>query len=150
MPARADEFSISSYPNMSKKLIKVVAGIIHNEKNQIFLVQRPKHDPHLALKWEFPGGKIEKNETPEQALKRELLEELNIEVEIEALFTQVSHSYSHLDLEMLGLACRWTKGELFLREHAAGHWLQKAEISKYDLAPADIPLFANYLQWKLK
>jgi len=122
------------------KRIEVVAGII-SFQNQILCVQRPKNKyPYISEKFEFPGGKIENGETKEEALKRELFEELNISINIKSLFLTVEHEYPDFELTMHSFICQVETKELLLREHIAEEWLTINELKKLDWAAADIPI----------
>ena len=122
------------------KKIEVVAAIIYFE-NKILCVQRPKNKlSYISEKFEFPGGKIEKGETREQALNRELLEELNIVAAIESFFTTVVHEYPDFELTMHSYICEVKTKELTLNEHIAQEWLSLDELNKLDWAAADIPI----------
>ena len=122
------------------KKIEVVAAIIHFE-NKILCVQRPKNKyNYISEKFEFPGGKIESGETKEEALKRELLEELNISVEIKSFFLTVDFQYPDFALTMQSYICEVKTKELTLNEHIALEWLTLNELKKLDWAAADIPI----------
>ncbi len=122
------------------KKIEVVAAIIYFE-NKILCVQRPKNKlSYISEKFEFPGGKIEKGETREQALNRELLEELNIVAAIESFFTTVVHEYPDFELTMHSYICEVKTKESTLNEHIAQEWLSLDELNKLDWAAADIPI----------
>lgn len=120
--------------------IEVVAAIIYF-KNEILCVQRQKNKlPYISEKFEFPGGKIEKNETNEEALKRELKEELNINVNIKSLFLTVVHEYPDFELTMHSYICEVKSKEIVLNEHIALEWLTLYELRNLDWAAADIPI----------
>ena len=116
------------------KIVKVVAAIIiHNGK--IFATQRGYGE--FKDGWEFPGGKIEPGETPEQALVREIKEELDADIEVGQLFDTVEYDYPTFHLSM---QCFWAtieEGELVLKEHMAAKWLKKDELGTVDWLPAD-------------
>ena len=122
------------------KKIEVVAAIIHF-KNEILCVQRPKNKyNYISEKFEFPGGKIEAGETKEEALKRELQEELNITVVIKSFFSTVVHQYPDFELTMHSYICQVKTKELILNEHIALEWLTLKDLKKLDWAAADIPI----------
>jgi 8-oxo-dGTP diphosphatase len=122
------------------KKIEVVAGIIFFE-DKILCVQRPNNKlTYISEKFEFPGGKIEKNETNIEALNRELLEELNLNVEIKDFFTTVIHEYPDFELTMHSYICKVNTKEVVLNEHISLEWLDVKELKKLDWAGADIPI----------
>ncbi|MFT5886534.1 MAG: 8-oxo-dGTP diphosphatase [Arcticibacterium sp.] len=122
------------------KRIEVVAGIIFFQ-NRILCVQRPKNNLlYISHKFEFPGGKIENGETKKEALKRELIEELNIEPNINDLYLTVIHQYPDFELTMHSFICEVETKELTLHEHINQVWLTRQELNKLDWAAADIPI----------
>lgn len=125
---------------MITKKIEVVAAIIYFEK-EILCVQRPKNKLHyISEKFEFPGGKIETGETQEEALTREIYEELNIKPNIKSLFLTVIHEYPDFELTMHGFICEVETKEIKLNEHIDHKWLKIEEIEQLDWAAADIPI----------
>ena len=117
------------------KVIEVVAAIIHDEEGRIFATQRgygPMKDG-----WEFPGGKMEAGETPEDALKREIWEELETRIEVEQLFETIDYDYPDFHLTMHCYICKVESGKLTLKEHEAARWLAKEQLSSIDWLPAD-------------
>lgn len=115
--------------------IEVVAAIIHDEEGRIFATQRgygPMKDG-----WEFPGGKIEQGETPEEALKREIWEELETRIVVEQLLETIDYDYPDFHLTMHCYICKIESGELTLKEHEAARWLTKEQLSSIDWLPAD-------------
>jgi 8-oxo-dGTP diphosphatase len=122
------------------KKVEVVAGIIF-WKDLILCVQRPKNKfLYISEKFEFPGGKIEINETKEEALHRELLEELNLSTKIKSFFLTVIHEYPDFELTMHSFICEVESNELTLNEHVDKKWLKISELSALDWAAADIPI----------
>ena len=124
------------------KVIRVVAAIIKavNENNEtiIFATQRGYGD--FRGGWEFPGGKIEEGETPQEALKREILEELEIEIAVGELLDTIEYDYPTFHLSM---ECFWSEivsGDLVLKEHEAARWLTKADLDSVEWLPADVAL----------
>jgi len=122
------------------KKIKVVAAVIFWD-DLVLCVQRPKNKLlYISEKFEFPGGKIEEGETEEEALKRELLEELNLTVEIKSFFMTVEHEYPDFEITMHSFICEVDSGELILNEHIDKKWLKINELNSLDWAEADIPI----------
>lgn len=122
------------------KTIRVVAAIIKatNEKGEsiIFATQRGYGD--FKGGWEFPGGKIEEGETPQQALVREIMEELETEIVVGELIDTIEYDYPTFHLSM---DCFWAEilsGDLVLKEHEAAKWLTKDELNSVEWLPADI------------
>lgn len=122
------------------KKVEVVAGIIFFE-DQVLCVQRPINKlNYISEKFEFPGGKIELGETKEEALHRELLEELNVSTKIKSFFLTVVHEYPDFELTMHSFTCEVDSKELKLHEHIDQKWLTINELSDLDWAAADIPI----------
>lgn len=122
------------------KKIEVVAAVIFCE-DQLLCVQRPKNKlPYISEKYEFPGGKIEVSETKEEALHRELLEELNLSTKIKTSFLTVVHQYPDFELTMHSFICEVDSKELTLHEHIDQKWLKINELTALDWAAADIPI----------
>ena len=117
------------------KTIEVVAAIItHND--QIFATQRGYGE--FKDGWEFPGGKMEPGETPQQALMRVIREELDTEIEVGSLVETVEYDYPNFHLTMHCFLCTIRSGELVLKEHEAAKWLTRAELDSVDWLPADV------------
>ena len=122
------------------KTIKVVAAIIV-ENGKIFATQRGYGE--FKGGWEFPGGKIEPGETPEEALKREIKEELDTEIEVIELFDTVEYDYPDFHLSMDCYICKILSGDLVLKEHKASTWVTKDTIRNLDWLPADRDLILS-------
>ena len=116
------------------KQIEVVAAIIQKD-GRIFATQRGYGD--MKDGWEFPGGKVEAGESPEEALKREILEELDTRIVVEKLLTTVEYDYPKFHLTMHCFMCSIESGNLTLKEHEAARWLKRSEIYSVDWLPAD-------------
>ena len=117
------------------KQIEVVAAIIHDENGRIFATQRGYGD--YKDWWEFPGGKMETGETPEEALKREIWEELETRIVVERLVETVEWDYPQFHLTMHCYLCHVESGHLELKEHEAAKWLRKDELESVNWLPAD-------------
>ena len=122
------------------KKIEVVAAIIYFE-NEILCVQRPISKlSYISEKFEFPGGKIENGESKIDALKREIIEELNITLNIKSFFMTVLHEYPDFELTMHSYLCEVDTKEIVLNEHISLEWLNIKDLKKLDWAAADIPI----------
>ena len=123
------------------KTIKVVAAVICDnmkEKNKIFATARGYGE--LKGGWEFPGGKIEAGETPQEALKREIMEELDTEISVGELIDTIEYDYPTFHLSMECFFAKIIKGDLVLKEHEAARWLTEEELYSVEWLPADISL----------
>lgn len=116
------------------KNIRVVAAIIIN-KDKVFATQRGYGE--FKDGWEFPGGKIEKGETPEQALEREIQEELETKIQVNEKIDTVEYDYPNFHLSMDCFICNIIEGNLILKEHEAAKWLSKEELYSVNWLPAD-------------
>jgi 8-oxo-dGTP diphosphatase len=119
------------------KPIQVTAAII--QKDGKILIAKRKPESHQGNKWEFPGGKVEDNETPEECLKRELNEEFQIYVTIGKYLGSNVYHYDHISIELMAYQTFWNGGDLKLNDHAAIEWVPITKLDQYDFAPADIP-----------
>lgn len=128
------------------KTIRVVAAVIYAD-GRIFATQRGYGD--FKGGWEFPGGKIEEGETPEAALKREILEELDTEIAVGELIDTIEYDYPDFHLSMDCFWCDIVKGDLVLKEHKAARWLDKKSLYKVEWLPADVSLIEK-IEMKLR
>ncbi len=127
--------------NYMKREVFVVAGAIVKDK-KVFAAQRGDHG-ETRFKWEFPGGKIEPHETPEEALAREFREELKIEVKVHELITSIVDEYPTQILHIDTYRCELISGTPTLTEHLAMVWSNKEELDKLDFSKADAPTLAK-------
>ena len=119
------------------KTIEVVAAIIRKE-DKVFATQRGYGD--FKDWWEFPGGKIEAGETPEEALKREIREELSTEIKVDVFLCTVEYDYPQFHLKMHCFLCSLLTEALHLNEHEAARWLRKDELESVKWLPADLEI----------
>jgi 8-oxo-dGTP diphosphatase len=126
---------------LNPSVIPVVCAIISDRAGNILLAQRPEHK-HLGLLWEFPGGKIERGESPENALIREIREELGCDITIGRALSRFQHDYGSVVIEMFPFVCSLTANSTPAQahEHKALAWVLPNALSSYDLAPADWPI----------
>ena len=120
------------------KEIEVVGAAIMKD-GLLFIAERPNKG-EVALKWEFPGGKIEANETPEQAITREIEEELETEIEVEKQIVTVKHQYNSFHLTMHVFLCHLKGQDPVLKEHIDSRWVNKEQLYDFDWAPADLKI----------
>jgi 8-oxo-dGTP diphosphatase len=130
------------------KTVRVVAAVI-KAKNQdgntiLFATQRGYGD--FKGGWEFPGGKIEEGETPKQALKREIMEELDIVIKVGDLIETVEYDYPTFHLSMDCFWCELVSGDLVLKEHEAARWLKLEELTTLEWLPADVTLVEKIME----
>ena len=117
-----------------KKFDVVAAVILKN--NKFFIAQRNRNK-HMGLCWEFPGGKVEKNENFEQALKREIKEELNISIYINKKIGEENYQDNKINVKLHYYLCSHIDGEFILNEHEDSSWVAKNEFNKYNFAEGD-------------
>ena len=128
------------------KTIEVVAAVIFR-KGKVLCVQRLEHEKEfVSLKWEFPGGKVEVGESREEALVREIREELSVDIEVSEFLMTVKHTYPDFHLTMHVFKCVLNQGEITLNEHVAFKWLSIDELDQLDWAAADIPVVESLMQ----
>jgi 8-oxo-dGTP diphosphatase len=130
-------------------MTEVVCGVIVDDSGKVLACRRSL-DRHLGGLWEFPGGKVEAGENPEVALRRELLEELGITVEVgERLDAVVEWSDGAVTIRLTGFRCRIRSGDVRALEHAEIRWCGLDELAGLDWAEADVPLVVETLNFKL-
>lgn len=128
-----------------QKVIKVTCAIIEN--NGKILVAQRNENMSLPLKWEFPGGKIEENETPEDCIVREIKEELGIDLKIKQKLKPNVHFYGVKSIELMPFVCEVVGGELMVKEHKSILWEYPDNLKNLDWAEADIPIYNQYLAY---
>ena len=119
--------------------MKEVTAAIILKNNKILIAQRAIGE-NLAGKWEFPGGKLEQGETPQECLKREIREELDVIIEVVDFFGESIYTYQSGTIKLMAFWCKWISGDFTLRVHSQIVWAKHHELDLYDFAPADIPL----------
>jgi 8-oxo-dGTP diphosphatase len=124
------------------KHLQVAVGIIRNTERQIFLAQRAASS-YMANKWEFPGGKIEQDESAEQALKRELMEETGIEVTSASAIGQADHSYEDLRVTLHFFLVEGWNGEPYGREGQPQRWVEQQDLVADEFPPANHDLISR-------
>jgi 8-oxo-dGTP diphosphatase len=126
--------------------VPVVCAVIENERGEVLVAQRPAHK-HLALKWEFAGGKVEPGEAPEAALIREIREELGCDIRVLRPLPRFRHDYGAVVIEMFPFVCRLLDASPapLAHEHIALRWVPPRELNTLDLAAADFPVVTSYL-----
>ena len=124
------------------KTIRVVAAVIKavNKDGEPIIFATLRGYGALKDGWEFPGGKIEVGETPQEALKREIMEELDTEIEVGELIDTIEYDYPEFHLSMNCFWCEVINGDLVLKEHEAAKWLTMAQLNDVEWLPADITL----------
>jgi len=118
--------------------VRVVCGIILRE-DKILLCRR-KAEKSLGGYWEFPGGKIEAEESESDALARELREELSMEIEVKSKFKTIQYQYEKMQIELIAYTCKFIQADFILMDHDSIEWVKKTELLNFNLAPADIPI----------
>lgn len=123
--------------------IPVMAAIIQHN-GRILLCQRKTGA--LAGKWEFPGGKLENGESPEECLVREVREELGVEIAVERIYKAVNMHYNHGDFLLLSYLTRYVSGEITLMVHQDYAWVEPQRLIDYDLASANVPIALSLIE----
>lgn len=119
--------------------MKEVTAAIILKDNKVLIAQRAPGE-NLEGKWEFPGGKIEPGETPQDCLKREIWEELEVNIDFLEYFGDSIYGYTNGTIKLIAFRCQWLSGHFTLKVHSQIAWVNYDEFDNYDFAPADIPL----------
>lgn len=125
-------------------MIRVVAALIEND-NKVLLARRSTGDINVLGKWEFPGGKVEKDENELDAIEREIKEEFELTIKAKEFLINNVCEYPTKVVDLRLYKCDYASGEFNLHDHSEYKWVDKEELLEYDLAPADIPL-AEYVK----
>ena len=123
---------------------EVTAAIIISD-NKVLIAERAPGQ-NLAGKWEFPGGKIEPGETPQECLKREIREELEVDIDVMDLFGESIYAYQSGTIKLIAFWCQWISGDFKLSVHSRIEWVTRQQLELYDFAPADLPLVARLME----
>lgn len=118
-------------------IINVVAAVIKNKEGKILITKRNNKKAQGGL-WEFPGGKVEKDETYEDALKREIREELKVQIKINEYIDEKICTYPEKEINLIAYEATILSGEIKLMEHEEYKWIEKDTIGQYEFAPADL------------
>jgi len=131
-----------------KKLIKVVGAVIENENNEILCALR---SPSMSLPnmWEFPGGKVEKDENLKEAIEREIQEELDCKIEFLDTFNDNTHEYDNFIVNLITVKCKLVSGTPTANEHSKLIWLKRENLDSLKWAPADIPAVMQLIAEKV-
>ncbi|MDE5977321.1 MAG: (deoxy)nucleoside triphosphate pyrophosphohydrolase [Turicibacter sp.] len=128
-----------------KKTVKVVAAIIINEHDEVLCALR---SPQMSLPnyWEFPGGKVETHERIEEAIVREIFEELNCTITANQRFNEHTHEYDHIFVNLITVLCTLQEGTPTANEHAKLRWVPRSKLKELNWAPADIPAVCELMK----
>ena len=129
-------------------MIKVVAALICKD-NKILIARRATGDPNVLGKWEFPGGKVEANESEEAAIEREIKEEFELTVKAKRFLINNICEYPEKKIDLRLYECEYLSGEFCLHDHFEYKWVELTKLTDFDLAPADVSL-ARYVMEEYK
>ena len=127
------------------KTVRVVAAVIKavNKKGEPIIFATQRGYGSLKGGWEFPGGKIEPDETPQEALKREIMEELDTEIAVGEVIDTIEYDYPDFHLSMDCFWCEIVSGDIKLKEHEAARWLTKEKLKDVEWLPAEVTLISK-------
>ena len=129
--------------------MKTVTAAVLIRHHRVLIAKR-RAGSHQALQWEFPGGKIEEGETPEECLQREMFEEFQIKVRVGPFLWESIYHYAHGSIRLLAYETFWESGAVHLTAHEEFRWAACDELKDYDFAPADLPFVEHLIQNKMK
>jgi len=127
--------------------MRIVTAAVIERDGKILIARRKKGDRMEGL-WEFPGGKLEGNESPEECLRRELHEEFGIDADIGDFLLSSPYEYPHLKIELLVYRATYVRGVFKLNDHDEIRWVLPSELKGYDLAGADVPVADTLIKMK--
>jgi len=136
---RKTDESATHYPHYD-----VVAAVVVYEGKVLCVKKGKTRYDYTSMHWEFPGGKVEEGEAPEEALHRELLEELELDVEVGQHLISVDHAYKDFSISMAAYLCHASGSEVQLKEHVEARWVQKNELMQMEWCAADVPIAEHY------
>jgi 8-oxo-dGTP diphosphatase len=119
--------------------IQVAAAIITRGDGKVLIARRAPHKNEGGF-WEFPGGKLEVSETPEACLKREISEELALDVKVGRFFRENLHRYGNREILLKAYFCEYISGDIKLVDHDQVAWVNRQDLGQYEFAPADVPI----------
>jgi 8-oxo-dGTP diphosphatase len=122
----------------------IVTAAILRSNNRVLITRRPDGKPHADM-WEFPGGKLQKNESPEQCLRREIKEELGLRIEVQSIFDVIYHRYDWGPVLILAYECIPVKGKIRNIEVAEHQWVLPADLPRFPILPADRPIIEKLM-----
>lgn len=125
--------------NRERPIVPVLAGLIYDRQEKL-LIARRKAGLANGGKWEFPGGKLQRGESPEACLEREIAEELGIEIAVERPYLLVQHDYPAQSILLISYICRFRGGVWRLTDHDRVEWRTAAQLSGVDFSAADLPI----------
>ena len=123
----------------------IVTAAVIRDGDAILITRRPKESRHGGM-WEFPGGKLDAEESPQECLRREIIEELGLEVAVESIFEIAYHRYEWGPVLILAFECRLLGGEIRHIGVSDHRWVSPEEMSRYDILPADRPIIAKLVE----
>jgi len=123
----------------------IVTAAVIRDGHAVLITRRPENSRHAGM-WEFPGGKLDAGESPQESLRREVLEELGLEVAVESIFEIAYHRYDWGPVLILAFECRPLSGEIRHLGISDHRWVSPEEMSRYDILPADHPIIAKLLK----
>ena len=119
-------------------------------KDGKILIAKRKNTDKIPNKWEFPGGKIKSDETPEACLKREIKEEFGVDITVGSFLGESVYHYDHGTIRLCAYQVYWQRGHFFLKEHADFKWVTANQLQEFDFTPADLPFVKKLISSEIK